>query len=311
MIKMKNQVHIEGRLYEHKLERKVSGATSKNPGTPFISGSIDIATDDENLNIVSIHYTYVTATTSKGRPNTTYAILDDIIENNKSVVAVGADEAVRLRAETSIGLNEFYSDRNGESTFVSNKRNEGGFLFYMSDPFNENIEQRSRFVTSMLITKIREVEADAERNLPAKVMVSGYIFDFRNALLPVEYTARAEKAMDYFLSLTDVNENHPFFTNIVGQEISQVISRTIVEEGAFSTEVRIVPSTTRMFEILLCDKEPIGSDWEEAISAAELKEALQNREILKADIKTRQEEYQATKAKATPVAAVKGGSYQF
>lgn len=216
MIKMKNQVHIEGRLYEHKLERKVSGATSKNPGTPFISGSIDIATDDENLNIVSIHYTYVTATTSKGRPNTTYAILDDIIENNKSVVAVGADEAVRLRAETSIGLNEFYSDRNGESTFVSNKRNEGGFLFYMSDPFNENIEQRSRFVTSMLITKIREVEADTERNLPAKVMVSGYIFDFRNALLPVEYTARAEKAMDYFLSLTDVNENHPFFTNIVG-----------------------------------------------------------------------------------------------
>lgn len=227
------------------------------------------------------------------------------------MVAVGADEAVRLRAETSIGLNEFYSDRNGESTFVSNKRNEGGFLFYMSDPFNENIEQRSRFVTSMLITKIREVEADAERNLPAKVMVSGYIFDFRNALLPVEYTARAEKAMDYFLSLTDVNENHPFFTNIVGQEISQVVSRTIVEEGAFSTEVRIVPSTTRMFEILLCDKEPIGSDWEEAISAAELKEALQNREILKADIKTRQEEYQATKAKATPAAAVKGGSYQF
>ena len=117
-------------------------------------------------------------------------------------------------------MNEFYSDRNGESTFVSNKRNEGGFLFYMSDPFNENIEQRSRFVTSMLITKIREVEADAERNLPAKVMVSGYIFDFRNALLPVEYTARTEKAMDYFLSLTDVNENHPFFTNIVGQEIS-------------------------------------------------------------------------------------------
>ena len=72
-----------------------------------------------------------------------------------------------------------------------------------------------------------------------------------------------------------------------------------------------MPSTTRMFEILLCDKEPIGSDWEEAISAAELKEALQNREILKADIKTRQEEYQATKAKATPAAAVKGGSYQF
>lgn len=311
MIKMKNQVHIEGRLYEHKLERKVSGATSKNPGTPFISGTIDIATDDECMNVVSVHYTYVTATTAKGRPNPTYAILDDIVTNNKSVMNVGVDEAIRLRAETSIGLNEFYSDRNGESTFVSNKRNEGGLLFYMTDPFKEKLEQRSRFETSMLITKIREIEADEERNLPAKVMVSGYIFDFRNALLPVEYTARAEKAMDYFLSLTDVNENHPFFTNIIGQEVSQVVSHTITEEGAFSTEVRTVTSTTRMFEILFGDKDPLGSDWEEAISAAELKEALQNREILKADIKTRQEEYQATRAKATPTAAVKGGNYQF
>lgn len=49
---MTNNAHIEGYLYEHSLEKKVSGAQSKNPGTEFINGTISIATDDEMLNIV-------------------------------------------------------------------------------------------------------------------------------------------------------------------------------------------------------------------------------------------------------------------
>ena len=52
---MINQTHIEGVLYEHALESKVSGETSKNPGTPFISGTIGIATDDAMTNIITVH----------------------------------------------------------------------------------------------------------------------------------------------------------------------------------------------------------------------------------------------------------------
>ena len=33
MMKMKNETHIEGYLYEHTLEFKESGPNSKNPGT--------------------------------------------------------------------------------------------------------------------------------------------------------------------------------------------------------------------------------------------------------------------------------------
>ena len=36
---MENTTHIEGILYEHALENKVTGPNSKNPGTPFISRS--------------------------------------------------------------------------------------------------------------------------------------------------------------------------------------------------------------------------------------------------------------------------------
>lgn len=47
-----NTTHIEGILYEHDLTAKESGPNSKNPGTPFISGTISIATDDNVTNIV-------------------------------------------------------------------------------------------------------------------------------------------------------------------------------------------------------------------------------------------------------------------
>ena len=60
--KMKNATHIEGYLYEHSLEKKVTGETSKNPGTEYINGGIKIATDDNFENIVEVNFTYVTPT---------------------------------------------------------------------------------------------------------------------------------------------------------------------------------------------------------------------------------------------------------
>ena len=41
-----NKTHIEGFLYEHDLELKVTGEKSKNPNTEYIAGSISIATDN-------------------------------------------------------------------------------------------------------------------------------------------------------------------------------------------------------------------------------------------------------------------------
>ena len=61
MMKLKNETHIEGYLYEHALEKKQTGPNSKNPGTDFIAGTISIATDEACLNIVPVHFTYVTA----------------------------------------------------------------------------------------------------------------------------------------------------------------------------------------------------------------------------------------------------------
>lgn len=128
-----NSTHIEGLVYEHTLELRVSGENSKNPGTEFIMGNLNIATDNKCTNIIPVHFTYVTATTSKGNANATYGVLKDIIDGKiGSVMNHGEDKAGKVRIDSAIGLNEFYSDRNGTEELVSVKRNEGGFVHVTS-----------------------------------------------------------------------------------------------------------------------------------------------------------------------------------
>ena len=106
MMKVKNETHIEGYLYEHALEKKVSGEKSKNPGTEFISGTVSIATDEDILNIVPVHFTYVTALTSSGKPNATFATLSNIIDGTyDTVMNGGKDNAAKIRIDSAIGLN--------------------------------------------------------------------------------------------------------------------------------------------------------------------------------------------------------------
>ena len=69
-----NKSHIEGYIYEHTLESKVSGPNSKNPGTEFISGNLSVATDEAILNIVTVHFSYVTPTTKNGNPQVTVTV---------------------------------------------------------------------------------------------------------------------------------------------------------------------------------------------------------------------------------------------
>lgn len=40
----------------------------------------------------------------------------------------GVDRATKLRVDSAIGLNEFFSTRTGTEELVSVKRNEGGFV---------------------------------------------------------------------------------------------------------------------------------------------------------------------------------------
>lgn len=311
MKKMINKVHIEGWVYDHKLTSKVAGEKAKNPGVTFINGTIDVATDDDCLNIVTIHYSYVTPVTKQNKPNATFNALNAILTDNKTVVKVGKENAVKVRADTSIGLNEFYSDRNGKEELVSAKRNEGGFIHIITDALSEKDTDRNNWEADTVVTKVREIEADPERNLSAKVVISGYMFDFKNALLPVDVVAYKESAQNYFLGL-EASESNPTFIKLKGQQISQVIIRTVTEESAFGDEpdVKEFKNTVREF-VVTGALPPYEWDSEESITAQEMKEALASREITKAEIKQRQDEYNASRSTKAPVATATEGEYHF
>lgn len=311
MKSMINRTHIEGWLYDNDLALKESGPTSKNPGTQFISGTIQIATDDEQTNIVPVHFTYVTATTAKGNQNATFGILNDIINGKyKSVMKDDAASAAKLRIDSAIGLNDFYTDRNGEEILVSAKRNEGGFV-HVTNELAEDEKARNTFEADMLITGVTRVEADEERQLPEKVIVKGAIFDFRKALLPLEFSATNPNAMNYFEGL-GASSKEPVFTKVWGRQISETITKTYVEESAFGEDsVREVKSSRKDFVITGAAREPYVWDDAETITAAELTQAMQDREVYLATVKQRYDEYQATKGQAAPAATAKSGAFNF
>ena len=62
--------------------KTVQNTESKNFGKEFIGGTLDIQTDDEGCNIVTVNFTYVTEMTAKGTKNATFAVLKNIIDGN-------------------------------------------------------------------------------------------------------------------------------------------------------------------------------------------------------------------------------------
>ena len=79
-----NSVHVEGYVFSlDKLQKYVTGPNSKNPGTEYIRGAINVLTDNEGLNVVPVYFSYVTETYgASGKPNETFKVLSQIIEES-------------------------------------------------------------------------------------------------------------------------------------------------------------------------------------------------------------------------------------
>ena len=303
-----NQTHIEGVIYEHALEMKTTGPNSKAPGTQFITGTLSVATDNACVNVVPVHFTYVTATTSRGSANATFTLLKNVIDGVVGTyMKDGKDKAGKVRIDSALGLNEFYSDRNGKTELVSTMRNEGGFV-HMTDVLDEDEKKRNTFTCDMLITNVIHVDADSERGTEDKAIVKGAIFDFRKSLLPVEFTVVNPNAMNYFEGL-GATQKEPVFTKVWGRQVSESIVRTVEEESAFGEPfVREIRRTNRAFIITGAIKDPYVWDDESTMTSKELIDAIAARETYLAGVKQRQDEYNASKGNAAPAATTPANS---
>lgn len=308
-----NREKIEGRIYQFDLSIKtVQNESSKNYGTEFISGNLEVAVDEDILNVIPVHFTYVVEQTKNGKKNATYTALKKIIEEGKTIIADGKDEATKVRIDTALGLNEFYTQ---DDQLVSVKTNEGGFVTIINEL--GPVEERNTFATDIIITNVSRVEADEEKNIKEDyAIVKGAIFDFRGALLPVDFVVRNPQGLNYFEDLGASGSN-PIYTKVWGKINCETITRVVEEESAFGeAAVRTYERKTKEWVITGSSRVPYEFGDEEVLTSEELTKLMQDRELMLADLKKRNDEYKAQKASQTTAApktqnVAKQGTFNF
>lgn len=294
-----NTEKIEGYVYStgnnfNQLAERVTGDTSKNPGTKYISGDLDIAVDEAGLNVVTIHYTYVTETYKSGSPNNTYLALKRIIDNpDKSWINGGKDNAFKVQCTgTSLAVNDFIA---ADGSKVAAIRNENGFCTIVSE-FGPEAE-RNVFTTDILITKVTHIDADPEKNIKEDyTIVSGAIFGYGPIIIPVSFNVRNESGMKYFEDL-DISNSTPVFTKVWGRINCMTIKTERKEESAFGeAAVQTYERKSREYLITGTAKVPYDFGDEEVLTVKDVNKMTQDRQVLLAEVEKRYNERQAAKA---------------
>lgn len=309
-----NQVHTEGYLYEHKIEKKVANKT----GQEFYKGTVSIATDENCTNIVTYEFIYVTPTYAKsGKENKNYKVLENIYTSGKTktVMAAGKENALKLKIDGSIGVNDFYSSQ--EESIISVVRNEASFINVVSY-LNEDEKKRNTFKADFLITGVFKKDAEPEKSLPERANLKGAIFnDYSKTLIPVTFVVYNPGAISYFEGL-DISSSSPVFTQIAGKIQAQEIVSVTETEGAFGEAlVEERRSTRKEYVITWAKGETYVWDDEETLTANELKDMMSRRELHLAEVKQNYDEYQKTKNGSgsapvtTTTAPVAAGGFNF
>lgn len=288
--KFKNSETIIGRVYQHSLTmKKVANENSANYGGDYIRGKLDIAVDEEGLNVITVNYTYVAPVFKNGKKNETFNVLKKIMEAGRTWVADGKDAAMMVKATPSLALNEFDTERGGEEVHVAAKKNEGGFIEIINAL--PPVEERTDFTVDTLITNVKRVEANEEKGYPEYVNIHGAIFDFKGALLPIDLVSKNPAAMDFFESLGASSKN-PYFIKLKGIIDCTVVQKKIVEESAFGeAAVTTVPVGRKEWIVNWAAKEPYDYGDEEVLTDAQVKQKMQDREVYLAEQKKNREEY--------------------
>ena len=317
-----NEEKIEGYVYSitsnnewNSLSVREAGPNSNNPGEKYIAGELNVAVDEDGLNVITIHYTYVTPVYKKsGKTNNTYTALKKIIDNpDRTWITGGKDNAFKVSCTgVSIAINDFIA---GDGSKVAAMRNEGGFVSIV----NEFSEERNRFTTDILITKVTHVDANPEKNIEKDyTSVNGYIFGYGTVILPVSFAVRNEGGMRFFEDL-DASGSDPVFTKVWGKINCMTIKMTKTEESAFGeAAVQTYERKSREYTITGTSKVPYDFGSEEDVgkdnlTIEEVNKMIQDRQVKLAEIEERYNNKTKEKPSinSTPMQEIPVGDFKF
>jgi hypothetical protein len=274
-----NNVSVRGYVFSHTLQERDS---TRNPGEKIIMGIVNVATDDDALNVVPVNF-FVNEKTKAGKTNATFTNLHQIIAENKTYEECGTN-AARVRIQGAIDVNDFYG-RDGQ--LVTGKRVRGSFLHFLNA--GEAISSDKVPATSFEADVLLQAAVESESNDGSDyVSLRGFAFNYRGDVLPVTFSVQSEGGKNFFLG-EDISAANPYFGKVWGNIKSTVVLSEQEEDSAKTAfgapQVHETSRTFRTWEVVGANvNEGLGED---TITQAELTQKMGERNARLADLAAR------------------------
>lgn len=274
-----NNISVRGYVFSHTLQERDS---TRNPGEKIIMGIVNVATDDDALNVVPVNF-FVNEKTKAGKTNATFANLHQIIAENKTYEECGTN-AARVRIQGAIDVNDFYG-RDGQ--LVTGKRVRGSFLHFLNA--GEAISSDKVPATSFEADVLLQAAVESESNDGSDyVSLRGFAFNYRGDVLPVTFSVQSEGGKNFFLG-EDISAANPYFGKVWGNIKSTVVVSEQEEDSAKTAfgapQVHETSRTFRTWEVVGANvNEGLGED---TITQAELTQKMGERNARLADLAAR------------------------
>jgi hypothetical protein len=177
-------------------------------GKTKITGSLTVKTSDVNFVKFNVN---VNEKTNSGSDNKTYAGIQTVMNEYKSIAEVGEDEATRVKVS-------------GDLSPFTDKKTGGKVVAYRSNFFNrlkadEELESKAEFSVEIFISSINP-ELDTDGVETGRTVVSGWVPTY-NGIEPIDLVAEGEvaQAVD---SGFEPGQTVEFYGDIINNRIETV-----------------------------------------------------------------------------------------
>lgn len=264
MRKTVNNVNIKGYVFSHHLTERVTGPNSKNPGQEFINGSMEVAINEQATATVRVNFSYVTPKFRNGNDNETYKLLKRIITSDDVYEKVG-NRAIKVRVDAQFEPN-VYKNRAGE--IVCNTQIGASFVHELNPGEGLGMNP-AKFAVDMVIGTAGEREF---ANGGSIFELRGYVFNWRQDLVPITFTVAGEDGRKYF-----EDQEYPMFTNLWGDIESEIVvsqKESTVVSAFGAPQVETTERQVMRWNVKGAAPEPYEYDDESGITKAEMKEKV-------------------------------------
>lgn len=273
--KVKNEGTVSGKLFGFgRFGLKINENTGK------IQGSVVVATDAEESNLVEVHFIPQAEKYKNGKDNNNYKVLKQIIDEEKTIEQVGSNSAISVRITASLTTNPFYIKENGGNEYVLREpmQVKGNFIH-----IDSKAKPYCGFNVDCLIESMDDkLNSDGTPSNGKKIKVRVFD-DYRKEFMPFTMELDSEEGVQYVESNYMAGETYATLSCVVE-------NKTIVSGNDNNTSLgfgeQAVTSQPRKIHRLVI----IGADNpkdEFPMNDDEMEECKQNRNTRLAELKNK------------------------